>query len=457
MITESIFKSYDIRGVYPDELNQEAARLIAQAYLQIVSRKLNKKVEELKLVIGRDIRKSSEPLFKSVVEVLLKSGVEVDDIGLVSANDYYFAVGFYGYDGGLMLTASHNPPEYGGIKMILGAGGPKRPISFLSGHEIHEEIKQRGLNIEPVQAEGKLSEKDVSQDHINHILSFINPSQIKPFKIVVDAGNGMAGLLTHKLLGRLPVKMVGLFTEPDGNFSNRPPNPLTPGASDKLAKKVLEEKADFGAMFDVDGDRIFLVDERGSLIRGDMVLLLLAKAFLAEHPGCSIVYNLICSQAVPELIAQWGGKAVRSEVGYINLARHMREENGLMSGEVSGHFAFKDNYYADSAFIALVLAIKTISADGRPLSKIIKDYSLYARGDEMNFEVGDIKAELAKIRRAYKDNLRDEIDGLTFEFGDWWFNVRPSNTEPLLRVTVEAKAEKQLKQKQAEIKKLIEA
>ena len=327
----------------------------------------------------------------------------------------------------------------------------------MSGHEVYQEIKKGEFKLKTAKVKSRLNKKDISQDHLNHILSFINPAEIKPFKIVIDAGNGMIGLLVPKLLSKLPVKMVGLFMKPDGNFPNRPPNPLTPGASNQLAKKILEEKADFGAMFDVDGDRIFLVDEKGSFIKGDMVLLLLAKAFLAKYPGCSIVYNLICSHSVPELIAKWGGQAVRSEVGYLNLARHMREENGLMSGEVSGHFAFRDNYYADSAFIALVLALQAISADGRLLSEIIKDFRLYARGDELNFEVGDIKAELAEIKEAYKDNLRDELDGLTFEFSDWWFNVRPSNTEPLLRVTVEARTEERLKQKQAEIKKLIEA
>ncbi|HLD27222.1 MAG TPA: phosphomannomutase/phosphoglucomutase [Patescibacteria group bacterium] len=456
-LDESIFKAYDIRGIYPGKLNETAAAYIACAFLRLLEKKLNRPAEKLKIVIGRDFRKSSEPLTRAAVKQFLSRGATVADLGLVSTNDYYFAMGHYGYDGGLMSTASHNPPEYGGFK--LTAREPARPkrFEFISGQQLWGEVKRLKTLPQATLAAGRLLKQDIFDEHLEHILSFVNLDKIKPFKIVIDIGNGMTGLMIPRLFKRLPGDVIRLFPDLDADFSNRSPNPLSPGAWAKASAKVLETKADLGVMFDVDGDRFFLIDERGGFIRGDLTLLLLAKAMLKKNPGAGIVYNLICSHAVKELVAKWGGRPIRSEVGYMNLARHMVEEDGIMSGEVSGHFAFRDNFYSDNAYIALVLALETISEDGRPLSAIIADYEFYQKGDEINLQVDDITGKLAKIRRHFKDNLKDEIDGLTVEFPDWWFNVRPSNTEPLLRVTVEAKTKAELKARQKEILGIIES
>lgn len=451
-----IFKSYDIRGIYPSQLDEDGANKIAQAFLKLVSDNLKKPINRLRVAVCQDNRKSSQPLMDEVIKVFLEYGVEVDNLGILSINDYYFGVGNYKYDAGIMATASHNPPEYGGFKMTIMNTEYDDSIDFISGKALYEYVEKLSFPIDDEKSEGRLRDKDVMQDHLHHILSFVDVGKIKPLKVVADMGNGMMGKIIPELMRKLPINFVPLFAEPDGNFPNRPPNPLTANAHAKLAAKILEVGADFGAIFDVDGDRMFLVDEAGNFVRGDMVLCLLAKPMLEKNPGAGIAYNLICSHAVKDLVTKWGGRAIRSEVGYKNLARHMREQNGIMSGEVSAHFAFAKNFYADSGPIALSLAIQTISEDGRPLSEIIKDYQLYHKSDEMNFVVEDINVELDKFRQKYQANILDEIDGITVEFEDWWFNVRPSNTEPLLRVTAEANTKELLDEKIKELISLID-
>ncbi|MBT4849240.1 phosphomannomutase/phosphoglucomutase [Candidatus Parcubacteria bacterium] len=450
-MNRDIFRSYDIRGVYPKDLDEKAAKFIAQTFLRVVSHQMNKPIKDLKICIGRDIRQSSLPIKEAIMSVFMEYGVEVDYYGLMSINDFYFANGYYKYDGGMMITASHNPPEYGGFKMTYIDPETRDNIRFIGGKELLEEMEKIKFPIKDPKSKGKINKKEIIEEHIKHILSFVDYRKLKDFKVVVDTGNGMNGLLIPGLFYQMPPKLVHIFKDLDGSFPNRPPNPLVDGAADKLTEKVLKEKANLGVIFDVDGDRMFLVDEKGNFITGDMILLLLAKPMLERFPGMGIAYNVVCSHAVKDLVAKWGGQPIRSEVGYRNLARHMREQGGIMSGEVSAHFAFRDNYYADNAFIALILVLQTMTEDGRPLSEIIKEYRLYVRGDEINIEVADIEASLEKIRQNYGANILDEMDGITVEFEDWWFNVRASNTEPLLRITVEANAEAELKNHQKEI------
>lgn len=452
----SIFRSYDVRGIYPQQIDIEQAKQIALAYLSVVSRKLHRPVHSLKIVVARDVREASEPLMKAALEIFLQYGAEVYDLGLVSINDFYFALGHYKYNAGFMATASHNPAQYGGFKMAINSTEYTDSIKFLSGQQIYKEM-DRLADFHPEQKKGKLKNQDTSKDHLKHILSFVDVKKIKKLKVLADTGNGMVGLILPKLFDKLPVELISIFSELDPKFANRPPNPLAKDAHLAASKELLKNKADLGVMFDVDGDRMFLIDEKGQFIKGDMTLLLIAKMLLKKEAGAGIVYNLICSHAVPELITKWGGRAIRSEVGYINLARHMHLEHGIMSGEVSGHFAFKNNFYADSGLIALVLALQAISEDGRPLSEIISDFNLYCRADELNVEVENIAAKLEKLRYHYRDNIKDEIDGLTVELADWWFNVRPSNTEPLLRLTVEAKDKQSAEQHQQEILQVIKS
>lgn len=452
----SIFKAYDFRGIYPSQMNEQAMNLIAQAYLKFLSDKLKKPIKDLAIAICSDARKSSQPLLDEAVRVFLEYGVSIYDLGLLSVNDYYFAVGRYKYDGGFMTTASHNPPEYGGCKLAYANVDYDDSIDFVSGKELLAYMQDLDFPLKEEKVKGKIVKKDVINDHLDHVLSFIDVKKIKPLKVVVDTGNGMNGILLPKLFDKLPCQLIHLFPELDGNFPNRPPNPLTEGASDKLAAKIKETGADLGFICDVDGDRVNLVDEQGNFYKGDMTMIPMIKPMLDKNPGVGIVYNLISSHSVKDLINQWGGKPVRSEVGYLNLARHMREENGIMSGEVSAHFAFRDNYYADNGFIAMVLILQAISEDGRPASEIIKEYTLYYKSNELNFVVDDIEVELEKFRNAYRENILDEIDGITVEFKDWWFNVRPSNTEPLLRLTVEANSPKFLAEKVMELESLID-
>ena len=452
----SIFKAYDFRGIYPTQMNERAINLVSQAYLKFLSQKFNKPIKNLNIAICGDARKSSQPLLSEAVKIFLEYGVTIYDLGFQSVNDYYFAVGKYKYDGGFMATASHNPPEYGGCKLAYTNTDYKNSIDFISGKELLKFMQNLEFPLKDEKTPGKIIKKQIVEDHLQHILSFVDVKKIKSLKVVVDTGNGMNGILVPKIFAKLSCQLIHLFPELDGNFPNRPPNPLAEGAADKLAAKIKDTKADLGFICDVDGDRVNLVDEQGNFYKGDMTMVPMIKPMLDQHPGVGIVYNLITSHSIRDLIIKWGGKAIRSEVGYLNLARHMREQNGIMSGEVSAHFAFRDNYYADNAFIAMVLILQAISEDGRPLSEMMKGYTLYHKSNELNFVVDNIETELAKFRQAYKNNIVDEIDGITVEFKDWWFNVRPSNTEPLLRLTVEANEAKLLADKILELEGLID-
>lgn len=454
LINQSIFRSYDIRGLYPDQISPDVASEIARAYIYLISQKLDKQVSELKIAVGRDIRQASEPLSKAFIQACLELGVDVDDLGLISVNDIYFATGYYKYDGGVIMTASHNPSGYGGMKMVYL--DPKRvdSVSVVSGKDILKNL-ETSRDLGAADKQGALGKRQIFDDHLDHILSFVDKNKIKPLKIVVDSGNGMNAKLAKAVLEELGCGVVELFSEPDGNFPNRAPNPLESGAHQKCADKVLETEADLGVMFDVDGDRMFLVDEKGNFVRGDETLILLAKSMLDKNPGAAIAYNLVCSHAVPEFISKWGGKPIRSEVGYKSLARYMKENDGVMSGEVSGHFAFAKNYYTDNGFMAMALAVETISQAGRSLSELIEEFKLYYRGDEVNLKVEDVQTKLNLIREHYRENIFDEIDGITVELDDWWFNVRPSNTEPLLRVTVEAATKEELEKRTREVVSVI--
>jgi phosphomannomutase len=302
---------------------------------------------------------------------------------------------------------------------------------------------------------GRVEEKDVWSDYLNHVLSFVDLSEIVPMKIVVDASNGVGGLAISKIQDKLPVEIISLNFNPDGNFPNHAPNPLLDGSADQIKEEIKKQKADLGFIFDGDADRIFLLDENGEMVRADATLLLLAKYFLEKNPGMAIAYNAICSKAVPEFVKKWGGEPVRTQVGFVNVRDGLLKNNGIMGGELSGHYCFRDNYYMDSGMISLLTLLQIFSKDQGKVSEIVKELTPYQKSPELNFKVDDKDKILEKVKEKYVDGKQDFLDGVTVEYKDWWFNVRPSNTEPLLRLTIEADNQKILTEKQKELSDLI--
>jgi phosphomannomutase len=442
-IDQTIFKAYDIRGIYPDQLNQKIAYK--------VGRSLTEHLQPRNVAVGRDMRLSTPKLWEGLTQGITEGGADVFDIGLVSTDCLYFAVGKFGYDAGVMITASHNPPEYNGFKMCKKDAVP---LSGESGIDRIKELVIRGDFPTP-QRRGDVKKQDVNQAYVEHILSFVNRDKIKPFKIVIDAGNGMAGKIVPQLFSHLPCKVIPMFFELDGSFPNHPASPIEPENIAPLRERVLKEKADLGAAFDGDADRMFLVDEKANPLGGDMVTALVAKSLLRKEKGATILYNLICSKAVPEVIKNEGGKAIRTRVGHALIKPLMKQYNALFGGEHSGHFYFKKNWYADSGLIALVVCLELVSEENQPLSALVDYIDAYFRSGEINSRVDDIPGKLRQIEKHFSGGTMDHLDGLTVDFGEWWFNLRPSNTEPLLRLNVEATSKEILRQKTDELLKLI--
>ncbi len=432
-MNDNIFKAYDVRGIYPTELDETAATAIGRVVANVIAGG--------RVVVGRDMRLSSLSLHQALIKGLMAGGIKVEDIELVSIDAVYYAMGKYNYDAGIMVTASHNPPEYNGFKMV------RKNLKWIRGQDLKGLVRQK-LADKPG---GGLEQRDIWDDFIAHLLSFVDIKTLKPLKVVVDAGNGMAGLVMPKLAASLPVQIEPLFFELDGSFPNRPSNPLLPGASEAIKQKVTDIKADLGVMFDGDTDRVFLIDEVGNFVPADITLLLLAREFLRREPGAAIAYNLICSRSVPELIRQWGGEPVRSAVGYVNVSETAHQHNAVMGGELSAHYSFRENYYYDSGFITFLIVLELLSREGRVLSAIVKEYSKYAKSPEVNLSVKNGGQIIRQLKVKYRDAKLDEVDGITIEYLDWWCNVRPSNTEPLLRLTVEAKTAELLNIKKDEL------
>lgn len=436
----SIFKSYDIRGIYPKDLNKEAVFKIGQAFVKYTGAK--------NIVVGRDMRISSPELFESLVRGITSQGANVHNIGLIPTEGIYFSIVNYDYDAGIMITASHNPKEYNGLKLVQKK---EDILEIVRGKDLIEVIN----DFKSVGRLGEVKDLNIWQDYINHIFSLVDVNKIKPLKVVIDAGNGMAGKVIPLIQERLPIEIIPLNFTLDGNFPAHFSNPLEKGVVDQISKEIKKQKADLGFIFDGDADRVFLVDEKGELIKGDITLLLLAKYLLKEYSGMAVVYNLICSRAVPKFIKKFGGKPIRTKVGAVNIMKSLLENNGIVGGELSGHFSFKENYYSDSGFIAFLILLQIISEYDQKVSEIVKEFSIYAKSPELNFEIEDKEGIIKKVKEKYSDGKQDYLDGVTVEYKDWWFNLRPSNTEPLLRLTIEADTKKLLKQKIKELSSLI--
>lgn len=425
-IQSSLFKSYDVRGIYPSEINDEIAYCIGRCFAPLVGAK--------RIAVGRDMRPSGERLFEAFARGATQAGADVTSIGMVSTDALYFAVGHYGFDGGVMITASHNPAQYNGMKFTRAKA---EAISLDTGlSQIRDAIVSG--NLPPAAAApGRIDERSVLDDFAEHCLSFVDRRAIKPFKIAIDAGNGMAGETVPYVFKHLPCEVVPLFFELDGTFPNHPASPIEPENMVDLQAAVRKHGCDLGVAFDGDADRMFIVDEHGDLIDGSTVTALVALNTLKKHPGAKILYNLICSRSVPELVEKAGGVPIRSKVGHSIIKKVMREEDVVFGGEHSGHFYFKDNWYADSGMIALMQCLEVFSQADKPVSEVIAPIDTRFRSGEINTEVKDVPAKLTQLQAHFKDAQIDHLDGVTISYPHWWMNVRPSNTEPLLRLNVE--------------------
>lgn len=443
-----MFKTYDIRGIAPSDLSPELAYRIGRALV------IELGVDAI--AVGRDMRVTGALLSASLIDGIRDQGADVTDVGLVSTDALYFTVGKYGFPAGVMITASHNPPEYNGFKICRAEA---RAVSFDDGIK---QIRDRAIaNDFPALAEhrGDLLTKDVIDAYADHVLRLVNPSVIKPLKVAIDAGNGMAGKTVPVVFGRLPIEVVPLYFELDGTFPNHLANPIEPENVRDLQKAVLDNQCDLGLAFDGDADRMFLIDEMGRAIGGDMVTAMVAIALLKQHPKAAVCYNLICSKSVPEVIASHGGRPIRTPVGHSLIKKIMREEDAVFGGEHSGHFYFRDNWYADSGIIAALTVLQLVSEQGKPVSEVLAPLDTRVRSGEINMKVENAKSIMADIESHYvvEGGLVDHLDGVTVEFPDWWFSLRASNTEPLLRLNVEADTNEILAIKTAEIRSLIPA
>ncbi len=430
---DSIFKAYDVRGKVGTELTPKVCQTIGQAVAEWLP---NKGI----VAVGRDMRPDSEELSKALIKGLTDQGRPVWDIGEVTSDMIYFTTGHFQLAGGVMITASHNPGEYNGIKFCREDA---RPIGIDTGLS---EIRDLSLknNFTKFDTFGKVTQKDVAEDWLTHALSFIEPSKLKPLKVVIDAGNGMAGKIIPELEPYLPIEVVEMYFELDGTFPNHIANPIEPENIKDLIAKVKEEKADFGIAFDGDGDRAVLIDETGKALTGTVMTAMLADSFIKKYPNSTVLYNATCGWIVPETIQKNGGTAIRTKVGHSYIKADMRTHGAIFAGESSGHYYFKDNFNADSGLIAALVALQMISNSKQPLSKLASAYNKYHHIQETNVEVSDKEATLEAIAKEFESQKQDRLDGLTVWFDDAWFNVRPSNTEPILRLNAEAKSQDRL-------------
>ena len=433
-VNPTIFKSYDVRGVYPSELSDDVAYAIGRCFVPLLGAGPSKGKDRMVVAVGRDMRPSGRKLADAFARGVTDAGADVVDIGMVSTDALYFAVGKFDFDGGVMITASHNPAQYNGMKFTRSQA---QAISLDTGlATIREQLASGELPPKGEQP-GTIAQRDVLDDFARHCLSFVDCAKIKPFKVAVDAGNGMAGETVPHVFKSLPCELVPIYFELDGSFPNHPASPIEPENMIDLQAQVRKHGCDLGVAFDGDADRMFIVDEKAGLVDGSTVTALVALNTLKKYPGAKILYNLICSRSVPELIRKAGGVPVRSKVGHSIIKAEMRDQDIVFGGEHSGHFYFKENWYADSGMIAFLQCLELFSEAGKPVSEVIAPIDTRFRSGEINSKVDDVGAKLRAIEERYSDAKIDHLDGVTVAYPHWWMNVRPSNTEPLLRLNVE--------------------
>ena len=445
---DAVFKAYDVRGLAPEQLDADLCAAVGAAFAAFVVEADGAD----RVLVARDMRPTGPELVEAFAEGVLSQGLDVLDVGLSSTDMLYFAAGALDAPGA-MFTASHNPAAYNGIKLCRSGA---RPVGEDTGLA---DIRRRAAEgTPPAGATGTWrDEEDVLERFADHVQSFVEVEDLEPLKVVADTANGMGGFVVPAVFDALPFDLQILYPELDGTFPNHPADPIQPENQKDLQARVLATGADVGLAFDGDADRVFLVDEKAQLLSGSLTTAIVADAMLEREPGGTIIHNLICSKAVPELVAEKGGTAVRTRVGHSFIKAVMAETGAVFGGEHSGHYYFRDNYRADSGLIAALVVLEVLSKAGVPLSELRKPYERYVASGEINTEVPDPKAVIEVVAQHYGDADQDRLDGLTVDFGDWWFNLRPSNTEPLLRLNLEARDEEACTRRVAEVQAIMGA
>jgi phosphomannomutase len=446
VLDPKVFKAYDVRGIYPDELDEAGAYAIGRAYVH--------EFEPRAIAVGRDMRLSSPSMAEAVMRGAAAAGADVVDLGMVGTEMVYFAVGKLDLEGGIMVTASHNPKEYTGMKIVRRGALPVGGDSGLL------DIRARAMALEDVsegQTPGQVREEDIWSRWVEAVLSFIDVEAVKPLRVVIDAANGMGGVMLPSVLERLPIEAVPYFFEPDGSFPNHEPNPLLPENREFIIEKLRVERADLGVAFDGDADRCFFVDDTGAFVPGDFVTALLADSILEKAPGAKILYDVRASWAVPQTIERAGGVPLVNRVGHAFFKHRMREEGAVFGGEVSGHYYFQEFFRADSGVIPFLLMLELISKRGKKLSELLAGYrSRYFITGELNTPVDDVALKLQELKERFgPEGNVSHLDGLSVDAENWHMNVRPSNTEPLLRLNLEALSPDLMERKREEVLKVI--
>jgi phosphomannomutase len=433
-LNPGIFKAYDIRGIYGEELDEGTAYDIGRSFVRVLALLRDKQARELRIGLGRDMRLTAPKMAAELRDGMIAEGAKVVDAGMVATEMLYHLVGSRDLDGGAMVTASHNPKAYTGVKLVREGALP------LSGDAGIAEVRatiEAGLGDSP--GGGSLEEVDIWDEYRAHALGFIDPDQVKPMKVVVDGGNGMGGPMVGPILEKLPLELEKMYFVPDGEFPDHEPNPLLEENRRMIIDRVRSTGADLGIAWDGDADRCFFIDASGEFCDGDFVCALLARSILAKNPGAMILYDPRSSRAVPDLIAADGGRSGLSRVGHAFFKARMREERAAFGGEVSGHYYFRDFWNADSGTIPALLMLELLSKDGRTIGELMSEFrSKYFISGEINSEVADQAGKLDEIRERYADGEISELDGVSVDYPEWHFNVRPSNTEPLLRLNLES-------------------
>jgi phosphomannomutase len=447
-INSDIFKAYDVRGLYPAEINEEVARQIGRGFVAYLGAR--------RIGVSRDMRVSSPGIAAAFIQGAREQGADVVDYGMLGTDMLYFGVVNDGLDGGAQITASHNPKQYNGIKMVRTGALP------LSGDEGLAEIRDMIVNDalpRPAAAPGSVTPRNIIFEYVAKVMSFIDRDVIKPFTVVLDAGSGMAGLVGPLLFDQLPCKTTKLCFDIDGTFPNHEANPLIEENRRDITEAVIRQRADIGIAWDGDADRCFFIDGSGEFISGDFITALLAEAFLLKHPGATIIYDLRASRAVKDTVERYGGKALMNRVGHAFIKRRMRDEDGMFAGEVTGHYYFRDFSYADNGFIPALLILELMSKKNKSLRELLQPLrDRYFISGEINTKLAsmtEVPRKLAAIEARYKDAQLARMDGISVDYPDWHFNVRGSNTEPLLRLNLEATTPELMEKKRDEVLSVI--